>query len=238
MALLGSFAMCGVMRAADAPAVDTNKWEGSVAAGFTLTTGNSESALATLAFKAERKWQKDEWSLGAKAAYGESDGDKATETADVFAQYNRLLNERLYVGARIGLMHDDPADVYYRLTLGPLIGSYLIKEEKHTWKAEFGPSYVVEKAPKGTSNYIALRFAERSDHQINDKVKLWQSVELLPQVEDFENFIINAEVGAESALTERLALRVVLQDTYDNDPPPSAKNRNDVKLITSLAYKF
>lgn len=222
----------------DVPTVDTNKWEGSLAAGFTLTTGNSETVLGTLTFKAERKWEKDEWLFGANLAYGENSGDKSTELADAAAQYNRLLTERVYVGFRVNLMHDDIADIYYRLTLGPNLGVYIIKEKDHSWKAEAGPSFVREKTPKGTSNYIALRLAERSDHKINERVKAWQQVEFLPQVDDFSNFIVNTEVGVEAELNKKLALRVVFLDTYDNEPAPSAKNRNDVKVITALAYKF
>jgi putative salt-induced outer membrane protein YdiY len=66
---------------------------------------------------------------------------------------------------------------------------------------------------------------------------MWQSLEFLPQVDDFANYIINAEIGAEATLSTKLALRAVAQDTYDHRPAEGRK-QNDVKLITSLVYKF
>jgi hypothetical protein len=61
--------------------------------------------------------------------------------------------------------------------------------------------------------------------------------EFLPQIDRWKNYIINAEVGAEASLTKKTALRVVLQDTFDNQPAPGRK-KNDLKLVTSVVVKF
>jgi hypothetical protein len=47
------------------------------------------------------------------------------------------------------------------------------------------------------------------------------------------------EVGVEAALTKgnKLSLRTVIQDNYNN-VPAAGRLRNDLKLIASLAYKF
>jgi hypothetical protein len=51
------------------------------------------------------------------------------------------------------------------------------------------------------------------------------------------NFIVNGEAGVESALTKAWSLRVVVQDTFDNEPAPGRRN-NDVKLIAGVGWKF
>jgi hypothetical protein len=58
-------------------------------------------------------------------------------------------------------------------------------------------------------------------------------------VDKFNNYILNAEVGVEAALNKssNLSLRSVLQDAYVNIPAPN-RLKNDLKLITSLVYKF
>jgi putative salt-induced outer membrane protein YdiY len=62
-------------------------------------------------------------------------------------------------------------------------------------------------------------------------------VEFLPQVNKPDNFLVNAEIGAEAALTKTFSLQAVLQDNFVNQPAPGRKD-NDVKLISSLVYKF
>lgn len=224
-------------------AADTNKWESSAAAGLSLTRGNSETLLATLDLKSTRKTPTDEIILGATAAYGENKNqvtdktDKTAESLAALAQYNHTINERWYAGLRADFLHDELADLKYRFTISPLIGYYAIKETDTTLKFEAGPSGVFERQGDEDNQYAALRLAERFEHKFNPKAKLWQSLEYIPQVDRFHNYLLIAEVGAEAALTERFSLRGVIQDYYDNEPAAGRK-RNDLKLITSLVYKF
>ena len=108
-------------------------WQGSAAAGLTLTRGNSETLMATLAATVGKKWKWDELSFGADATYGttkDQTTDETTRTADAYhgyGQYNRLFTERLYGYARAEGLYDGIADIKYRVTLSPGVGYYLIK---------------------------------------------------------------------------------------------------------------
>jgi hypothetical protein len=68
-------------------------------------------------------------------------------------------------------------------------------------------------------------------------VKIWESVEFLPQVDRFENYIINSEAGIDSSLTKKLSIRTFAVDTFNHRPAPG-RQKNDLKLITALAYRF
>ena len=233
-------------------AAETNKWDASLAAGATLTKGNSDTFLGNLTFKATRKYSPyDEVLLGASGTYGTTENkdvlqlngttrdetETTTANANGFGQYNHLFTERLYAGVRLDLLHDAIADVKYRVTLSPLVGYYLIKQTNTFLAVEAGPSLITEKVGNESDTYAALRLAERFEHKFSNKARVWQSIEILPQIDRFENYIVNAEVGAEASLTENFSLRGVIQDTYDNEPAEGRK-KNDLKLITSLVYKF
>jgi len=221
----------------------TNQWESSIAAGLSLTRGNSETLLATLDLKSTRKTPTDEIILGATFAYGENKNQatgKTDKTADSFAalaQYNHSINDRWYAGVRADFLHDELADLKYRLTISPLIGYYAIKEASTTLKFEAGPSGVFERQGHENNQYAALRLGERFEHKFTPKAKMWQSLDFIPQVDRFRNYLIIAELGAEASLTEHFSLRGVIQDYYDHEPAPGRK-QNDLKLITSLVYKF
>lgn len=247
-------ALASLLAGTSTNAADTNKWEGSGAVGVTLTSGNSDTFLGNVTLNATRKAPKYEILLGASATYGTTEEEESfttasglvidretsettTANAGAFGQYNYLFTDVCYAGARLDFLHDAIADVSYRLTFSPLAGYYFIKNEKTRLAAEAGPSLVAERVGGENDEYIALRFAERFEHKFSDRAKVWQSVEYLPQIDRWGNYIINAEVGAEATLTQRLALRAVLQDTYDNEPADGRK-KNDLKLITSLVYKF
>lgn len=213
------------------------KWESSAFAGLTLTRGNSETVLFSANVKTQRKDKDNEWALGADATYGENNSVKNNETIHGFGQYNRLFNERFYGYARLDALHDAIADVDYRISLSPGAGYYLIKTNQTTLAVEVGPGVIHEKRGSKDETYLTLRVGERFEHKFNDTARLWQTLEYLPQVERFQNSIVNAEVGVEAALNKKLSLSVVLQDTYDNEPAPGRK-KNDLKLISGLTYKF
>ena len=212
-------------------------WVSSAALGLTLTRGNSDTILFSGSFQAERKRDIYELSLGLDATYGEDRGVRNNESARGFAQYNQLLTRKFFVYARVNGLHDGIADIDYRLSFSPGVGYYLLKYTNTTLSVEAGPAVTWERTGNDTETYANLRVAEKFQHRVNSHVRLWQGVEVLPELTRGRNFVVNSELGIESGLTRRASLRVVLQDTYENEPAPDRK-ANDLKLITSLVYKF
>lgn len=223
-----------------APAPELPKkpsWETSAALGLTLTRGNSDTLLFTGSLLTAKKWDQNEVNLGADATYGEVNSVKNAESVHGFGQYNRLFTDRAFGYLRFDGLRDSIADVDYRFTLSPGVGYYFIKDKRTTLRAEFGPGVIFEKQGGRENNYMILRFAERFEHKLNDRAKIWQSFEFLPQIDRWKNYIINAEIGVETSLTEKMSLRTFLQDTYDNEPAAGRK-KNDLKLVAGVAYKF
>jgi putative salt-induced outer membrane protein len=212
-------------------------WDGSVGVGLTLTSGNSDTLMVNGNVQANRKWDRNELNLGADGTYGEDSGTKNAEQARGYGQYNRLFTERVFGYARAEGLHDAIADVDYRFTLSPGAGYYFIKTTNTTLRAELGPGWIYECRDGVTDDYFTLRLAERFDKKLNDTVKLWEALEYLPQVDRFENYIINAEIGIEVALSKKLVERTFFQDTYDSEPAPGRK-KNDMKLVFAIGYKF
>ena len=66
---------------------------------------------------------------------------------------------------------------------------------------------------------------------------LWESVEYLPQVDKFDNYVINFQIGVEAALSKSFSLKTYLDDSYNNRPS-SGKQKNDAKIVAALGYKF
>jgi putative salt-induced outer membrane protein YdiY len=228
-------------RAEEAPAAGEPKppppWDVTGNLGFTATSGNSETLLATAGVQAKRDWTDRKLDLGVSGAYGENDHVRNLQTAHGYGQYNQDITERWFWYGRADLLHDGIADIEYRFTIGPGIGYYFIKKERMTLSGEVGPSWVYERKGQVTSDYFALRLAERFDYKISDTAKFYQTFEVLPQVDRFSNYVANFEAGLESAITDTVSLAFYVLDTYVNEPAPGRKH-NDIKFIAGLKYKF
>jgi putative salt-induced outer membrane protein YdiY len=225
--------------ASHAAAISTNKpaWESSISAGLSLTKGNSDTLLTTVAFKTRRKTTENELTFGADGSYGENNSVKNNETLHGVGQYNHLFSNRFYGYLNAEGLHDGIADLQYRLTFSPGAGLYFLKETNTTLAGEAGPGLIFQELGGVDTTYATLRLAERFEHKLDNGARVWERAEFLPQVDKLGNFLVNAEIGAEAALTKTLSLRVTVQDNFINQPAPGRKS-NDVKLISSLVYKF
>lgn len=212
-------------------------WESTLSFGLTLTRGNSDTMLMDSALKSHRNDLTNEVTLSIEGTYGEDHSVKNNESLHGIGQYNHLFTDRFYAYGRGDGFHDDIADLTYRFTLSPGIGYYFIKKKETTLAVEAGPSCVLEKLDGSRENYAAARLAERFQKKWDDHARLWENVEFLPQFDKGNNFLVNAEIGVETPLSKRLSLSVVAQDNYINVPAPG-RERNDLKLISGLTYKF
>ena len=59
----------------------------------------------------------------------------------------------------------------------------------------------------------------------------------MAEAEDFDNYLLTGEIGVEAAMSERLNLRVVVQDKYDSTPAANAEY-NDVSLIAGVGLSL
>ena len=238
LVVFGAIALGAVAQTpAAAPVPPKPAWEQSASLGFSLTKGNTDNLLFTADYRAARKVKQTEIAVGLDASYGEDSGKKNNEQFRIFGQYNWLFNERFYAYARAEGLHDDIADVQYRITLSLGAGYYFIKSGKTILSAEIGPGYTFERRGGDDRDYASLRVAEKYEHKFNDKTRVWQTLELLPQVTDFSNYILTFEVGLETALTDKISLRLTIRDIYDSDPAPGRKE-NDFRFVTGVAVKF
>jgi len=241
--LAASTAMAQSVSVTNAP---PPQWVSSAALGVTLTRGNSDTTTVSANAVTEKKWLKNDLTFGVDGLYGTQKLPGASSSSEVadqlhgYGQYNRSLTDQFYGYFRVDGLHDGIADIQYRLTLSPGAGYYFVKEKNTDVSVEVGPSWIDEKLGASTYlNYAALRVAQKIHQTISDRSRFWETLEWLPEVDNLNNYIINLEIGFEADITKnkKLSLRTTLDDTYNN-VPAAGRLKNDLKLITGIAYKF
>jgi putative salt-induced outer membrane protein YdiY len=228
-----------------APRNPTNLWQGTVSLGLTLARGNTDTTLFSATSTAKKRWPGNDLVLGVEGLYGESKNagqTKSTETAEslhIYGQDNINFTDRLFGYGRIDGLHDGISHIEYRFTLAPGLGYYFIKNKISDLSLEAGPGYIFERLEDDTKSFVTLRVAQKFHYAFTPRTRMWETLELLPQVDNFDNYIANAELGVEASLnkTDKLLIRNVLQDSYDSIPA-AGRLRNDLKLIASVTYKF
>lgn len=231
--------------AAAAPEETKTKWESSAGLAFAAATGNTENLLFTANASTQRLGERNEWRFGISGGYGESraandpdaEMERNTEFIRGFGQYDRLLSDRWYALGRVEYQYDGIADVDYRIPISLGAGYYFFRNEKIKLSADAGPGYVFEKLGGVTDEYATLRFGQQFEWRISEGARLWERVDYTPEIEDFENYVLNAELGVEAKLTGALSMRVVAQNTYRSEPA-LGREENDFRILAGLQYSF
>jgi putative salt-induced outer membrane protein YdiY len=240
------FLLISFLFAIAAQAQNTEGFETNVDAGFTLTDGNSETTLLTLGAESRNNTDEREFSILANYAYGQTtstleDGSKEDTTnldkAKLAFQANWLLSERAYIFANLTAEKDEIAKIDHRIIAGPGFGYYFLRDETHTLSTETSVVYVIEDTGNDDEDFAAFRFKQEYRRNFENGSRIWQSVELVSEFADTENYFMNAEIGVESTLTSRMALRLVAKNQYNNEPDAGIE-RNDFTLISGISVSL
>lgn len=226
------------------PPKPPSPWQSTASMNASASRGNADTLLMQAAITSLRKWDKNEIALGADATYGSNSDPttrKETTTAQnygLYAQYNRILCDRVYLGLRSDARQDRIAFVDYRATVAPALGYYVVKNDRLKVKTESGPAFIFESLQgAGTANYLTVRLAEEMQWKINDRASIIQGMEYLPQVADFGNFVINLNLGLSTKITEKASATITFQDFYRSVPAPGRRG-NDLRLMAGISYSF
>jgi len=249
LVLVGGTAVWAQAQTPAAAVVPVAPWQTTVSAGANVTRGNSETMALNGSVCTVFKQDKNEARLGVEGNYGQSQttqgsGSNATKKTDTtlnnvkaYGEYRRLLTERTYAYANAEVLHDDIAEIDYRLTVGPGLGRYLLMSDRQKLSVEGGMAYIKERVAGDDDDRVVLRVCERYDLKVSATASLWEQVEYMPTVDDMSQCLVNGEIGAEAAMNAKLSLRVVLQDKYNSTPAPG-KDDNDLAVIAGLTYKL
>jgi putative salt-induced outer membrane protein len=213
-------------------------WRADVALGGNFNQGNANSSMFNLRASAVREAERDRLTLIASADWGETEGERSAEKASGSVNYRRTIHDRLYWLVNFDADYDALADLDYRFTLSPGLGYHLIKDEDMELSFEGGPAYVLEQfRDQDANSTVRGRLAQEFVYRLNSRVRLFQNSEFLYNFQDMGDWILTGELGIETSLTDRLALRLTGRDRYANEPA-QGRRKNDLSVIGSLVYKF
>ncbi|MBP7276152.1 MAG: DUF481 domain-containing protein [Kiritimatiellae bacterium] len=210
---------------------------GTISAGLTLNDGNSDTLTADIGLTAEYKPGENEWLLAAQAAYGEQSDEETVDNSKIKLNYRRLLCSPWFVYGEGSYSRDDIAAVDYRYVLSAGPGIYALKTDQVSLSFEAGPAMIWEEVGGESDERFALRFAERFEWTIAEGSKLWQSCEFLPDADDWDDYLINSELGAEAPLAGRISLRLLVKHTHDSIPA-EGREKSDLSVVAGLGYGF
>lgn len=220
---------------------DDEAWTGSVNVGGTFTSGNSETSTFSVSADAERRVGDNRYA--GKAAYNyTTDRAKDSTSQDnrsLDLEYNRFVDERLYLLGNAGYLADEIKKLDARTTLGVGAGYQIEDTETFDWTAEAGVSFVDEDfaVDAADADYAAGRLATGIGWVINEQVDYAQDVTFLQSLDESDDQIVTNDSRVNVSLSESMIASLQYVLDYDNTPVPGA-DRDDHRFIVTVGWTF
>ncbi len=216
---------------------DANPWESSVDFGLSASRGNSETMLFRLGMESAKKDDVDAYFGSIYYKYGEEDGAANEDEILAKANWKRIINGKNFFGLSMDARRDSFADIDYRVSFNATYGYYLIDNDKTVLSVEAGLGLTIEDLGLGNDSYLNGLIEQQFSHEFNGHAKVYESLSYSPRFEDLADYRIEFEAGLETKITKTISFKFGLKNRYAS-VPALGKKKNDLKLFSSLSYKF
>jgi putative salt-induced outer membrane protein YdiY len=215
-------------------------WTGSLGAGVSVTSGNTETSSYNLAFSAVRDAKK-KYLFRTEGLYlsSEQDGVDTADKTPLLVRAERSLSERLFAFGEAGYLRDRFKEIDYLVS--PLVGvgwkAILPEPVSLVFDAGVGGAFEKNEGGDSTSD-AAFKLGESLDWALSKRATLTQSVMGLWKLDYTEDAYYHAEIGVAASLTARSELRVAYLVDYDNLPTTPELDKTDTTLLATVVMKF
>lgn len=213
---------------------------GSLGAGLSITTGNSDTSAFNLAFglvydpKSHSVFKADALYLRS-AANGVATSEKATAAL----RYEYKVSDRLFAFGQVAYLHDRFKNLTYLIT--PMVGAgYIVVKEKTLElgvDASIGGAFEKDSGLGATSSG-AFAVGESFAWKISPGAAFTQKASGLWKTIDTSDAFYHFEVGLAASLVKSFELKVAYLVDYKNKVNPPTLKKTDTALVAAIIYKF
>ena len=217
------------------------QWRGALGAGFTASSGNTESVTYSINGDAVKQTATDKLSGYLQATYGRRDVDGVTErTSDLVragTKYDRDLNERTFGFGALDFERNKLIDLDLRSVVAGGLGYHVVKRPSFTFDVSSGPAYNREQYTTETRESAEWLLAEESTHAFTPTVSFKQRLTYYLNLKDGGEFRTVFDAGLVLKVTDRWNATITLNHRHQSNPLPGVK-KDDLLFVTGLQYVF
>lgn len=214
---------------------DWDGFSGSIEAGASVQSGNTDSTELKLGIKGEQELQNWRHRFDASAYNAKDNGTRSDEEYRVNFGSDYKINERDYFFGQLGYVNDRYAGFKYRITESLGVGRRWIDDGTYLLDTRIGPGFRHTKFTNGDKedNWVILTALE-AGWKLNDFVELGEKASL-EYAE--ENSIFTSSTFVKSKLSEVLAFRVGFDVEHKTDVP-AGREKTDTRTTAGIVYDF
>jgi putative salt-induced outer membrane protein YdiY len=226
----------------DGQPVEAEEWTGTLGAGLTTSSGNTERRSLHAQVDAVLRQETRRYSVGFDWQYADEAADGPTELlerrAGANGQVDFFLDEQSYLLVTADVETDHKAELDLRYSAGLGYGYQVAEEEDWSLSFEAGMSVINEQfVGEDEDSYLSGRFGYSLKRDLGESWTLSQDSEIFPSFEDTEDVHLEVDSRLRCDLSKNLYGQFQWLFDWDNTPADGAE-RADHRLLLSVGYSF
>ena len=219
----------------------TEGWDGAANIGFSLTSGNADTATFTAGVRAEKSGENDKWTTYLNTLWNRNKvaGVNVTTSNAIWGglRYDRKISGRLFGFGSFDFERDKPQLLNFRSVIGGGLGYHVIKNDQTELDVFGGAAWNRTWFVGSTRSSAEILVGNTLKHKFNDRVKFQQGFTFYPNLTQTGEyrFIFDSTFSAD--VTKRIGWFVTVADRY-NSLPLFGIQKNDFLFATGLKVGF
>ena len=223
-------------------AAEAEEWRGTLGAGLTTSTGNTERRSLHAQVDAALRQETRRYSVGFDWQYAdEAEGGPSElleRRASTNGQVDFFLDEQSYFLVTADVETDHKAELDLRYSAGLGYGYQVAEEEDWSLSFEAGMSVINEQfTGAAEDSYLSGRFGYSLKKDLGDRWTLSQDSEIFPSFEETEDIHLEVDSRLRCDLSKNLYGQFQWLFDWDNTPAGGTE-RADHRLLLSVGYSF
>ncbi len=213
--------------------------DGGANAGFITTTGNTEVNSLRLDTDMIVRQRQNRYTVAAAVNHAEDRGAETARNWNSAVNYDRFLNERLFVNGNVIFASDRFRDLDLRTALGAGAGYQVLNTARVSLTANAGLGWVNENFEDGIDDrYTAAReSATLGIALVPDRIQFFHQHDGYFGVTGDDNLFFKMKNGVRLGLIGGLVTTAQLDLDYDRSPSPGRQNTDQTFALT-FGYRF
>lgn len=215
-------------------------WHGSLGAGLSISSGNSDAKSYNLGLdlKYDPK-AKNVLKLGALYLRSDANGTATADKVSAFVRDEYSLTDRAYVFGEVSFLRDKLALLDSLFAPAAGAGYKIVKEADMTFDVSAGFGGAFEKYEnRGSTSSAALLAGETFTWKLSPAVSLTQKATGLWKTKDTGDAYYHFEAGLTTSLSKLLELKLSYLLDHKTRPVLDTLKKTDTALLATVVAKF
>lgn len=215
------------------------RWSGRANLGGSLDDGNANNKAVVFDAAIKVRDERNRFSFGGEVNWEEDEGTETENDQMLFAEYDRFLNDKWFIGLRERLERDKFEQLDLRTKTGLFTGYQFYEGDALNLQARIGADYITEDFETADSEDSAAgSWGLDYDQKFFDAAfQLFHKHELSVPTDDTNAFLFDSESGLRVPVGKHLTGTFQVDFDWDNDPVAGVREE-DTSYTLKLGYEW